>query len=350
MDKLAKFAPMKIRLLCLVILAGIISSCTRNEEQNRVFNLADLYIAGDSTGDNKIVPVYWNNNIKTELPISNSANSGFARCIKVIGPDVYIAGAEIDSNGFGFPVVWKNGIRTVLPTVDPRAEANGMYISGADVYVVGYEQNAANTERYPVLWKNGIRTRLTPAGVGGSAFSVVVSDQHVYIAGGWVENNQFHPVLWTNGSRSLLSTTVQGVAYSVSLTGNDVYVSGAEIVNNSWYPVYWKNGVKVILPFDPSMNSAIASDIKVLNNDIYVTGTESLSNSPHTRAILWKNGVRSQLATLYNSIAYATSLFITGSDIFVTGCDSGRPAYWKNGELFILGEGDCSGVSVTGRQ
>ncbi len=340
---------MKIRLRYWVILLVIFTSCTRNAEQNRVFSPTDLYIAGDLFDNNRTVPVYWNNNVKTVLPIGNSVNSGFTRCIKVIGTDVYIVGGESDSNGFSVPVLWKNGVRTVLPTEEPRATANGMYVSGTDVYVVGAEQNAANTMRYPVLWKNGIRTRLTPAGVGGEAFSVVVSGEDVKICGVWVENNMGYPVLWNNGSRSFLSTTV-GVGYSVYLSGNDVYVTGADISFNSMSPVYWKNGVKVNLPIDMSMNKGMAIDIKVSNNDIYVVGEESLLNSAHTRAIIWKNGTRSQLATQYNSTAIAISLFTVGADIFISGSDAGHPTYWKNGELFILSDLHGSAMSVTGRE
>lgn len=341
---------MKIHLLCFFILISLFTSCKRNADQDRIFNPADLYIAGDLFDNNRTVPVYWNNNVKTVLPIGNSDNSGFTRCIKVIGTDVYIAGGESDSNGFSVPVLWKNGVRTVLPTEEPRATTNGMYVSGTDVYVVGAEQNAANTMRYPVLWKNGIRTRLTPAGVGGEAFSVVASGQNVYICGVWTENNQGFPVVWNNGSRSFLSTTVTGVGYSIYLSGNDVYVSGADIAFNSMSPVYWKNGVKVNLPIDISMNKGMAIDIKVSNNDIYVVGEESLLNSSHTRAIIWKNGTRSQLATQYNSIASAISLFIADGDIFISGNDAGHPTYWKNGELFILSDIHGSAMSVTGRQ
>jgi hypothetical protein len=53
-----------------------------------------------------------------------------------------------------------------------NASANSVYISGADVYVAGYESNG--TKKVATIWKNGVVSALTNGQQNAYATSIFV--------------------------------------------------------------------------------------------------------------------------------------------------------------------------------
>lgn len=118
---------------------------------------------------------------------------------------------------------------------------------------------------------------------------------------------------------------------------NDVYIVGRSVGK----AVYWKNGVLIEL-----QNGIIAKSIMISDQDVYIVGNGI------SRAICWKNGVASEL-TYEDYFTEATSIFIDGDDIYVSGIISktgwdNKAVYWKNGVCNILpfGENNYSSTDI----
>lgn len=109
----------------------------------------------------------------------------------------------------------------------------------------------------------------------------------------------------------------------------DVYVAGFESVSGGGMVAkYWKNGVSV--PLTNAVYLAQARSIYVTGTDVYVTGYAGPLGG--TSCYLWKNGVA--LPTLTGFID-ANSVFASGTDVYVagTGISLGNrtAVLWKNG-------------------
>jgi hypothetical protein len=226
----------------------------------------DVYIAGMALDDYFTGPYarYWKNGVVYQLPASALRKDARGLAIAVSGADVYVAGYVVRSEGHGYYVAayWKNGVRTELTTeshVD-GSMTTGIAVSGSDVYVTGYETDA-DGRRLATLWKNGVPTRLSDG------------TKNVYACG-------------------------------IFIDGNDVYVSGWEppALNSGASSVfYWKNSERVVLETNtestPSHNGG--NSITVVNGDVYVAGLSYDGST--TKVVYWKNGVKTELGTVYRT-------------------------------------------------
>jgi hypothetical protein len=284
------------------------------------------------------------------------------------GPSVYIAGIVYMGKTpvTPFPCFWKNGVKTDLSL--PKFTIGGglgysIYVSGDDVYIAGWikvytgKPDLGYVSR-PCFWKNGARTdldlpRKTEDGGNGLASSIFISNGDVYIAGSYSEtwnrvSSSSIPCIWKNGIRTDLATIDDPAqANSIFVSGNDVYVAGDEYLEepeHTFFPCYWKNGVRTDLPSAKDAETiweSSAKSIFVSGNDVYAAGyIQTYSTALHLRNIpcYWKNGLRIDLSLKTPSIGewgWATSVFVSGSDVYVAGNDYGQqisiPCYWKNG-------------------
>jgi len=109
----------------------------------------------------------------------------------------------------------------------------------------------------------------------------------------------------------------------------DVYVAGLEESGSGSVAKYWKNGQAVALT-DGTTNAA-ATSIFVSGNDVYVCGYVN------GNAMYWKNGNPVTLGD-----GNATSIAVSGNDVYVAGWVRQSPAngihacYWKNGNITLL--------------
>ena len=136
-----------------------------------------------------------------------------------------------------------------------------------------------------------------------------------------------------NGQEIKLSDGTQDAsANSMVVHNNDLYIAGSD--NGA---VYWKNNNEIRLPGNN------ASSIFVSGNDVYVAGAHD------SKAVYWKNGTEVALVSTkvygdYGSIA-ANSIFVQGNDVYVAGYDGPNAVYWKNGEEIYL---SAITISITG--
>jgi len=291
-----------------------------------------IYVAGSSN----VRATLWKNGVRQQL--SGNNNSG-ASSVYVSGNDVYVAGHEyVSSKRTDVAVLWKNGTPQQLSTSNNMdSYASSVYVYGSDVYVVGYESDLStdpyqkSTGAFAALWKNGVRQRLGNNNRSAASY-VFVSGNDVYVAGYEGDSTTSLAVLWKNGVRQQLSAgnNVRSYANSVYVSGSNVYVVGREAGENPAGPgqnpvawmraVLWKNGVRQQLSAN---NWSSASSVFVSGSDLYVAGEEGY------RAVLWKNGVSQQLSTSMGS--YGNSVFVCGPDVYVAGYESSCAVLWRNG-------------------
>jgi len=193
-------------------------------------------------------------------------------------PDVYTAGYETNSSSYSVAKVWKNGVATSLSpgTFSAQGWARAVFVSGSDVYVVGYEFNGT---RYTAkLWKNGIPTSLTNGTYDAQAWAIYVSGSEVYV-GGYEANASGNYVakIWKNGIASSLSDgTNNAQVYGLFISQSDVYAVGYESIGATSIAKSWKNGVVTNL----SGVNTTAYSVYVSGTDVYIAGSDLIGGYP----------------------------------------------------------------------
>jgi len=182
-----------------------------------------------------------------------------------------------------------------------------------------------------------------------------------------------YPSYWKNGNLVKLDTDllpnvdyglIGGRALSIAVSGNDAYVAGMEWNGKSYQDAsgstykksvakYWKNSQPVILT--DGTEDAYAESIAVSGTDVYVAGTEWNGKSYQIQgnayiyrksiAKYWKNGQAINL-TDGTEDAVAKSIAISGTDVYVAGTVNGYATYWKNGVAVKLSNVESDANSI----
>ncbi|WP_299434571.1 hypothetical protein [uncultured Aquimarina sp.] len=182
-----------------------------------------VYIAGTETENGLRRAVYWKNGAKVVLPISTNAMRSSCNSIYVTDDDDIYTGGHEDEPGLGSGIgqaacYWKNNDQVVLTdgskdtfisdiivtdkiymsgfelfdfsansynalyfenttkftlTTGQDAATRATYVSGNDVYVVGYEENS-NGIYDACYWENGIKTVISDGNSNAFAQDIIV--------------------------------------------------------------------------------------------------------------------------------------------------------------------------------
>jgi hypothetical protein len=148
--------------------------------------------------------------------------------------------------------------------------------------------------------------------------------------------------------------------YSVFVHNGDVYVAGTaydETRNAGTHTtvtqsraILWKNGEIICQYPERGPGVSGAHSVFVDDTDVYMAGyATGIAGSPYQTPVLWKNGVFQPLIQMPIRDSFATSVFVSGGDVYVAGIGSNsESALWKNGEEQHLGGGRPHSVFVSG--
>jgi len=341
------FLIFEVYLLIFCVVSTILTSCKNGNGDPIGDENVDVYVAGYNDYGQAVL---WKNGDPISLSGGSIANSVF-----VSESDVYITGYE-PSTTFGVKtVLWKNENPTILAEEGSNT-INSVFVARGNVYVAGNNNDPNRNDDGAVLWKNGIPTILTAGVKSESASSVFVAGNDVYVTGAAWYNEDVAgitswvlPTLWKNGVPSILTIPTHSnigfsscTAGSVFVANNNVYIVGvgtggcSSNYRDITIAILWKNGIPTFLTdeneemFFNGQKLSEAYSVYVDGSDIYVAGAIGTFINNYSdiswSATLWKNGVPIALDKNF----YATSVFVSGSDIYVVEGGNGA-ILWKNG-------------------
>ncbi len=144
------------------------------------------------------------------------------------------------------------------------------------------------------------------------------NQKNVYLLG----SSNDSMVYWKNGKPVLLQKNTASYNYfgiSMAISGGHVYIcgQGTDFSTSPFTitPYIWVDGVRTKLP--DNTGGASAAAIAVNGTDVYVAGYKNLL--PGGQVLLWKNGVESALDSPMLFSNYASSMCISGNDVYVLG-------------------------------
>jgi hypothetical protein len=320
----------KLMFLLLII---TMAACKKNKDTTP--KDLTVYVCGYDYSNNVFKATYWVNGVSKSL-----GDNSFLNDIAVSGNDVYVTGRSTVGAKY-VARMWKNGTSTDLTSGATDAEAYGIFLNGTDVYITGYESNPNPAWKIGKIWKNGSQKTLLPAttSLNCIATDVIVSGSDEYAIGYYELGFYKSGCYWKNGTKvDLTPTSAFGTmpVNAIAITANDLYIVGARTLGSSTptFAVVWKNGVKTDLT--SGVSNAEALDVCVSGNDIYVAGYEY--NATVSVAKYWKNGTAVILSNGTGN-ASARGITVVGTDVYVCGRDGNTATVWKNGVATSLPNG-----------
>lgn len=336
--------------LLFIVSCFIFIACTKSINNSNPPTDTTTYKAPDTiiyiTGDNGTNPVLWKNGIADTL----SLTTGTADQVTVSGNDVYVIGKyQVNQNLYlsnqstGQYVYWKNGFPTDI--AGPGMPVYNLILCSISV--------AGNNIYYTVggkAWENESIKTFAGRGVGNT----FASGTDVYFSG---TDSMQDLVYWKNDS---LHVVQRYFGYGSTPEGWCLYVSGDDVYIGGTFPeaTYWKNDK--ITNLDQAERVLVVTSIFASGNDVYAAAyRDGLRNSNGSgfRKIpgYWKNGVEYDLPTDSLTDGRPTSIFVSGSDVYVAGyletltstTVDFTAVYWKNGvETILSSPGVASSIYV----
>jgi hypothetical protein len=243
---------------------------------------------------------------------------------------VYVAGSVYSKSAYNTQaVVWTNGVPQILPTTK-WAVANAVASINGNTYVVG-QQYSDQQLPTPVVWINGVATVLNNGNISGSATAIYYDGVHVWIAGylyALNSKNQVNgaPVYWEDQGflNQIYCPDPMCTATGIAAANGHIYISGNGYPNpqsNETEAIAWKDGAEQILSGPPSA----ANGVVVIQDTPYYAGTQG-SNSGTNQAVYWTPLQENFLQNGTQANGAATD----GSSLYIAG-NSATSAYaWTN--------------------
>jgi hypothetical protein len=290
-----------------------------------------LILANEFVPNGDVIVQLWRNGAFNPVTDGVGAKRGWA--LAVDGDDIFIAGDTLGNNMLA-PVYWKNGILYPLPLpAERQGSTSGIAVSEDDVFVSGAEYAEVGGPPFAKYWKNGIGTylKINEEQVVSSTNLIFQHNEDVYIGGG----TSSLPVYWKNGNEIFLPAdeSLKSKVNDIKIVGSDMHIVGNEELGGKI--LYWKNGIST--PMISSGEIAGGFSLGVVGNDVYIVGIRQIDFK--SIATIWKNGVPSPVLTDVND-TYASKILVIDQDIIILGGISrpGQdvPFYKINDNLFIL--------------
>src|SRR6202167_6349397 len=221
-----------------------------------------------------------------------------------------------DLCGFGthltcLPFFWRNGHMYALPTLGGNnGQASAINNSGQ---VAGYAENGAvdstcpagvinNRVDLPVMWTKRNAEALPTIGTDpdGGAFGINNQRPAVGYSGSCTTAN--YAVLWENGTATPLADLGTPGAIAYAINAHNQIVGQAVNSEGTALAAIWQNNtvtaLGILLPGD------VASFATSINNRGQAVGSSFDSSSSWSHGLLWRNGVTTDLNTLFPASAH----------------------------------------------
>ena len=188
----------------------------------------DVIQAGNYYNEHYVIPTYWINNIRSNLP-RGGVTDAEAVTVQIRSSDgKLVFGGNQTSNGK--PAYWVGGVKTAcrIGPGDQQSGVHGLALDGNNVYQAGWTMNMVG--QYPTYWKNKNKFILQGATVNGR--------------------------LWDEGKATDIAIVDGKVVVVGMLTGDFLYNEngvpydfgdGPEINNDTGYPCIWIDGTPHVL-------------------------------------------------------------------------------------------------------
>lgn len=218
-----------------------------------------------------------------------------------------VVGAADTANGFENAFLWEKGTMLPLGTLGgDSSEGNGINARGE---IVGF---AATTtpdptftigpqENHAFLWAGGAMKDLGTLG-GPNSIAIDISDHGLIV--GWSQINftlgafgipDLNAATWDNGAITLLHGLGGPITLAIAVNNQGVAVGQSFLADGStFHAVMWQNGMLSDLKTLPDDFASLANGI---NSKGQVVGT-SFSAAFSPRAFVWQNGAMTDLNTL----------------------------------------------------
>lgn len=180
-----------------------------------------------------------------------------------------------------------------------------------------------------MLWKNG----KIAAYLGNSLNGIAEKDGEIYTIGTKKEDTKTLAVIWKGSTEFAVLGEFQ--VYDIFISGNDVYALLGRFENGVTTTYIWKNGS--LSELDETLESSYSGNsIFVSGSDVYVSGQYD------KQPVYWKNGVMTKLTD--GAAGMASKIVLSGSDIYIVGSldidtVTKKAVFWKNGEQTTMDNG-----------
>ena len=228
-------------------------------------------------------------------------------------------------------VLWDKGVKTNLGTLGLYCMPNAINNRGQVVGYFGYSSRYAHA----FSWKNGVMTDLGTFG-GTVGVAVDISDSGQILA----TRDSFNPVLWENGA--VIELSGMDFAHRINDRGQVVGMC-------RHHACIWENGVTTEL--EALSDKFPQSDGLATNNLGQVAGVavnpETEDTTDSLRAVVWKDGVITDLGAGGGSVAYDINDNgqVVGYNVFY---DYGTSFLWQNGVLTHFRQNGLRGINNRG--
>lgn len=202
----------------------------------------------------------------------------------------------------------------------------------ANIYIGGCIERPSYGK--PAVWINGILNLLPVGGRDAMVRDLFVEGNDLYAAGSMFTNTNPAAVYWKNANMTSLTDGVkEGTAYRIAVSGTDVYIAlvdGGPALDMKGF--LWHNNSTMLMSTNPNNSSSYATSVAISGNDVYVGTSETDLTTFQNDAYLWKN------SSIYSALpSLPWKIVCRGSNVFVAFYkEQIDPVVWKDGQLITF--------------
>jgi len=241
-----------------------------------------------------------------------------------------VAGRGDSNTLYPRALLWKNGTLQALTAVLSYASANSVHVSGSDAFVAGQEELKAK------VWRNGKEHNSQAKGesVANSVFAVKGGEGPTLDTRPTkVTLNKAALQLGVGAQEKLTAAIEPWYATSRAVTWSSNNPNAASVASDGTVTAHSQGAAAITVT---TVDGGKTATCQVTVADVLVAGWRNVSG--RKVATLWTNKQPQSLTNgTYESTA--ESVYSTGTDVFVAGCEQGISGksvarVWRNGSLY----------------